>query len=99
MTSYSAMAAQGREESAAKTTGRRKRLAERIEWAEPVTHPSGYVTREARLVGECGHTLRWLAAATGTPDNPPHYLASKLGRRMTCEHDDCRIPAKGETTR
>ena len=105
MTSYSAMAARGREESLAKTTGQRKVIAERIEYDQPdrsnvTTLPGAALpprhTVVGRLLGTCGHTLRWLAAVPvvdGEP-RPPRYLTDKLGRRMTCTHVDCKIPAK-----
>lgn len=105
MTSYSGMAARGREASLATTTGRRKVVAERIEYTFPerenVTALPGatlpaYRTAEARLIGSCGHTLRWLAAVPvvdGEPC-PSYYLTGKVGRRMTCPHDDCKIAPK-----
>lgn len=104
MTSYSAMSARGREESRARTVGRRKSRGVRIEYDEPdrsnvtplprsVLPP--YRSVRGRLIGECGHTLRWLAAvpvgADGEP-RPPRYLTEKIGRLVTCDHADCRIP-------
>lgn len=104
MTSYSGMAARGREASLATTSGRRKVIAERIEFGDPdhsnVTALPGvalprYRTRPAYLIGSCGHTLRWLAAVS--VDGPtPGYLTSKVGRRMTCQHKDCEIAPKPE---
>lgn len=105
MTSYSAMAARGREESAAKTRGQRKVTAERIEYrgrddGNVTALPGAVVPRgnyvEARLIGSCGHTLRWLAAVPvirGEP-RPGAYLTAKVGRKMTCPHVECKIPAK-----
>lgn len=104
MTSYSSMAARGREAARDTTTGRRKVIAERIEW-EPAGQENTMLDRlpypprnraTARLIGSCGHTLRWLASVPLTDTGPalPHYLTSKVGRRMTCQHDDCRIPPK-----
>lgn len=106
MTSYSGMAARGREESLARTKGRRKVTAERIEYDEPDTSNvvalhSGevlrsYTTVQGRLIGSCGHTLRWLAAVPvyDGETRPSYYLTSKLGRKMTCPHNDCLIPEK-----
>lgn len=105
MTSYSAMAARGREEALARTKGRRKVIAERIEYTEPdrsnVTPFPGsvlppYRTVEARLIGSCGHTLRWLAAVPLRDGKPirQRYLDDQVGRRMTCPHDDCKIAPK-----
>ena len=103
MTSYSSMAERGREEARARTAGRRKVTAERIEYDEPdrsnVTPLPGvalppYRAVVGRLVGSCGHTLRWHAAVSvvdGEP-SPTYYLREKVGRKMTCPHDDCRIP-------
>lgn len=98
MTSYSTMAANGRAASVETTKGRRKRTATHIEYDEPTgVHARAWATVVGRLVGECGHTLRWLAAVPvvdGEP-RPSYYLTSKVGRKMTCQHDDCRIPPKG----
>jgi hypothetical protein len=106
LTSYSGMAARGREESARTTTGRRKQTAERIEYEWPDRsnvialggsgRPLPVASVVGRLVGSCGHTLRWLAAVPvvdGEP-RPSYYLTVKLGRKMTCQHNDCRIVAK-----
>lgn len=101
MTSYSAMAARGREASAERTRGRRKVTAERVEHDAPNVFgldgkPFPYVTVAARLIGSCGHTLRWLAAVPvrdGVPRAHP-YLDGMVGRKMTCQHNDCRIPEK-----
>lgn len=90
--SYQASSGRGREESAAVTRGRRKVIAERIDRGEPGPNPD---YGPAYLIGACGHTLRWLAA-TRLDSAAPHYLTGKLGRRMTCPHDDCRIPPKQE---
>lgn len=94
MTSYSGMAARGREASVATTKGRRKRLAERIEYSEVEAKP--YPTVQARLMGSCGHVLLWLAQVPVVNGEPrPHsYLTRRLGRKMTCQHNDCRIPEK-----
>jgi hypothetical protein len=91
MTLHSTSSALGSQESAARTRGRRKRVAERIEYGE-VT--GAYPTCPAYLIGSCGHTLRWLASVPVRDGEPqtPVYLTGKIGRRMTCEHDDCRIP-------
>ena len=92
MTLHSTSSLQGSLASAETTKGRRKPLAVRVEYGPWETAPSGYETRMGALVGECGHTLRWLAAVTkGDPE--PRYLTSKVGRRMTCQHNDCRIPS------
>lgn len=105
MTLHSTYSALGSENSAAVTTGRRKRIAERIEYDEPDrsnvrTLPGSTLPQATfvvgRLVGSCGHTLRWLArvpVVNGEPQ-PPYYLTGKLGRRMTCQHNDCKIPPK-----
>lgn len=101
MTSYSGMAARGREASAATTTGRRKVTAERIEYGESNVvgldgNPPAWATVPGYLIGSCGHRLRWLAAVpvhNGEPQPRP-YLTEKLGRKMTCPHDDCKIPPK-----
>lgn len=95
MTLHSTSSLRGSMESAARTTGRRKRVAERIEYGE-VTGPQSYRTCPAYLIGSCGHTLRWLAAVPvrdGEPQ-PGRYLTDKIGRRVTCDHADCRIPPK-----
>jgi hypothetical protein len=77
---------------------RSKVIAERIEYGEtnlPVP-PGGppyppALTRPGYLVGSCGHQLDSVAAVP--LDEEPH-LARYLGNRMTCWHDDCKIPAK-----
>ena len=95
MTLHSTSSLRGSMESAARTTGRRKRIAERIEYGE-VTGPESYQTCPAYLIGSCGHTLAWLARVPirdGEPQ-PSRYLTDKIGRRVTCEHNDCRIPVK-----
>jgi hypothetical protein len=108
MTSYSAMAARGREAAREATAGRRKVIAERIDYVERADYPPHNVTAlpggviparthvAAYLIGSCGHTLRWLASVPVHEDGPAPgaYLTAKLGRRMTCQHDDCRIPPK-----
>jgi hypothetical protein len=105
MTSYSTMALRGQIESAAKTTGRRKVVAERIEYDPAASNvaqfPGTPMARTswvlARLVGACGHTLRSQRLAVpedGAPPQPRYYLTGKVGRRMTCMHDDCKIPPK-----
>lgn len=105
VTSYSSMAERGREESLAVTKGRRKRTGERIEYVERdrgnVTAfpgvdipPSPYV--EGRLIGSCGHVLRRVAAVPvvdGVP-RPGFYLTTGLGRKVTCQHDDCMFEPK-----
>lgn len=91
MTGYAAMAARGREESRERTTGRRKREAVRIESRPAVGAWLGGWNHD--LIGSCGHVL----AFQHTYGPEPHsYLTSRLGRRITCEHDDCRIPPKPE---
>jgi hypothetical protein len=100
VTGYAEMASRGRAEARAATAGRRKVIAERIEYDSNIGPlPGVEVPRfghvQARLVGACGHTLGWLAhvpVVDGEPQ-PPYYLTGKLGRRVTCPHDDCRIPA------
>lgn len=102
MTSYSAMAERGREEARERTAGRRKVKAVRLDSREeprmvylPAVppfpahwgpDPSGATVTVVSLIGECGHVL---AMRRG-----PHagLLKHKLDRRMTCPHDDCRIP-------
>lgn len=96
MTSYSGMAERGRAEALARTKGRRKRTAERIEYQSPANPNTPYPHVIGRLIGSCGHTLRWLAAVplvNGEP-RPSYYLTGKIGRKMTCPHDDCLIPPK-----
>ena len=93
MTSYSTMAADGRAAARERTTGHRKVTAERIEYGESNGRP--YATRVLRLIGSCGHVLRWEASWPVSAADPP-YMTRKLGRRVTCIHDDCRIPAKPE---
>lgn len=99
MTSYSRMSADGRAESRARTAGRRKVTAERIEYGVSNVvgidgEPPAWTTVPGYLIGSCGHRLRWLAAVSvhnGEP-RPSRYLTEKLGRKVTCPHDDCRIP-------
>ena len=96
MTLPSTSAALGRAEVLATTKGRRKVVAKGIEYGETTVHPNGYTPIEPRLIGPCGHVLRWLAAVPvfeGTP-MVPRYLTDKVGRRVTCQHNDCRIPTK-----
>jgi hypothetical protein len=96
------MGERGREEALARTKGRRKVVADRVEYDEPdrtnvrvlpgsPPPPCGPVA--ARLVGSCGHTLRWamVPVVDGEP-RPPVYLTWGLGRRVTCMHEGCRIP-------
>jgi len=77
---------------------RRKVTAERIEYGEtnlPVP-PDGppyppWLSRPEYLIGSCGHRLDEVAAVP--LDAEPHF-ARYLGNRMTCWHDDCKVPAK-----
>jgi len=102
MTSYSAMADRGREEARARTTGRRKPIVARLEYTDtpdPDMAPGWYIV-EAALIGKCGHVLR---RYRGQRYDDPRYpglnpldwkldaMRRKVGRRMTCQHDDCRI--------
>lgn len=112
MTSYSDMAARGREEARERTMGRRKRRAVRIEskqvpvqqWvpAQPPFASEGFYRdhptqrqHEHTLVGECGHRLAVQRSYTSAP---PGWWAWAIeqGKRITCGHDDCRIPPKPE---
>lgn len=100
MTSYSSMAARGREEARTRTAGRRKPVVIRLdhsETPEPDMPPGCYIV-EATLTGQCGHVLertqwkryddpRYPAATNWKLD----AMRRKVGRRMTCQHDDCRI--------
>lgn len=104
MTSYSGMAARGREAALATNKGHRKVIAARVEYDEEPSNVVDLGTRAivlppyrtvaARLVGECGHTLRWLASVP-VHDGAPmkrDYLDGQVGKRMTCPH--CIIPPK-----
>jgi hypothetical protein len=73
---------------------RRKVIAERIEYGEtiyPVPPDPPVLTRPAYLIGSCGHQLDSVAAV---PIREEPRFANSLGGRMTCWHDDCKIPAK-----
>lgn len=102
MTSYLAMGERGREAAWERTVGRRKPIVIRLDYSdtpEPGGPPGSFVIAAA-LVGKCGHVLkreRWIRYVD--PRYPElssgnwrlEALARRVGRRMTCEHDDCRI--------
>jgi hypothetical protein len=94
VTSYQTASAEGRAASREATTGRRKVLADRIEYGEEGGSPS-YRTRPVYLIGSCGHRLRWRAGYPVGAIDPPDFVR-RLGRKMTCDHADCRIPARPE---
>lgn len=95
MTSYSAMADRGREEARARTAGHRKPVVARCDWSETPDPemPNSCSITEAALIGKCGHVLerqRWrrsIEVANWRLD----AMRRKVGRRMTCQDDDCRI--------
>lgn len=100
MTSYRAMAARGREEARARTAGRRKRIVVRLDYSETPEPdmPATFYIIEVTLVGECGHVLkreRWPRHTDPRYPSPADWkleaMRRRVGRRMTCQHDDCRI--------
>jgi len=100
VTSYSAMADRGREEARARTAGRRKPVVIRLDYEKipaPDILPGCYII-EAALIGKCGHVLerkRWQWYVDPRYPAPQNWkleaMRRKVGRRMTCQHDDCRI--------
>jgi len=107
MTSYSSMAARGREEARARTAGRRKPVVARLDYSKTPDPdmPSGrFDLIDVVLIGKCGHVLerkRWRTFAG--PEDPKDWkltaMRRKVGRRMTCQHDDCRIATATGTNR
>jgi hypothetical protein len=83
MTSYSAMAARGRETAREHTTGRRKRKVADIRL---VREGGPYRIEVWEAVGECGHVLR--------RSRSPLVINGLVGRRITCRDEACRIPEK-----
>jgi hypothetical protein len=100
MTSYSAMAERGREEARARTAGRRKPVVIRLDYSEtpePDMPPGCYIVKAA-LIGKCGHVLdrkQWQRYVDPRYPAPVNWkldaMRRKVGHRMTCQHDDCRI--------
>jgi hypothetical protein len=98
------MAARGREEARERTAGRRKVKAVRLDTHEEPRivrkaavppfpehwgpDPSGATCTVVSLTGECGHVLA--RAEDGTP--AARRLLARVGHRVTCPHDGCRIP-------
>jgi hypothetical protein len=99
------MAERGREEAHARTAGRRKRTAvaagDEIVVPPPsnvtalpgVTLPGPPAVTYVVLIGTCGHVLQRVHSAAPAA----RYLRMKVGRRVTCMHDDCRIPPHAES--
>lgn len=112
MTSYSDMAARGREEAREANAGRRKVRAAGIEsqevpvqqWvpAQPPFAPHGFYrdhpTDRQYLFRLIGDCGHALEENRSYADVPPGHWPRNVerGRRYTCQHDDCRIPPKPE---
>jgi hypothetical protein len=115
VTSYSGMAARGREEARARTKGRRKVLVELVEekveiympgtgrfpsfWGPPrpgedIPAEPGMTRLDIILVGACGHVVGGGTHYPGTWQ--VRHLRESVGKRITCQHEDCKIPPRPE---